>query len=347
MAQLCEACGTTHYELEDELELEGAGEFEDELEGAGEFEDELEFEDEFEDETGEGFLGALGDIAGSLLGEQEFEDELEDEDEFEDELSPIRKIYPDAMMEHLGELAAEAETEQEAAEHFLPLIGMAASKLLPIAAKALAPMAKKALPKIAKAVTRVTPQLTRGIGKIARGLHRRPAARTLLRTVPAIARRTVHSIAKQAARGRAVTPRTAARTLAHQTRRVLGTPHHRAQALRRHHHMERRLHRGAGRGMVRPHHRRYRRIGGRIVGVPHARGAARVAGAVGSPRRIGVAPSAVAGAGRVARGGRIVGGRCVCPACPVCGAAVAPAVVPAAPHAAAPAYCRCCGQVLR
>jgi hypothetical protein len=345
MAQLCEACGTTHYELEDELELEGAGEFEDEfeLEGAGELEDEFEFEDEFEDEAGEGFLGALGDIAGSLLGEQEFEDELEDEDEFEDELSPIRKIYPDAMMEHLGELAAEAETEQEAAEHFLPLIGMAASKLLPIAAKALAPMAKKALPKIAKAVTRVTPQLTRGIGKIARGLHRRPAARTLLRTVPAIARRTVHSIAKQAARGRAVTPRTAVRTLARQTRRVLGTPHHRAQALRRHHHMERRLHRGVGRGMVRPHHLRHRRFGRRIVGAPHARGAVHAAGAVGSPRRVGVAPSPAAGAARVARGGQMVGGRCVCPACPACGAAVAPG----AAHAAAPAYCRCCGQVLR
>ncbi len=56
----------------------------------------------------------------------------------------MRKIYPDAMMEHLGELAAEAETEHEAAEHFLPLIGMAASKLLPVVAKAVAPMAKKA-----------------------------------------------------------------------------------------------------------------------------------------------------------------------------------------------------------
>ena len=79
------------------------------------------------------------------------------------------------MMEHLGELAAAAETEQEAAEHFLPLIGMAASKLLPIAAKALTPLAKKAIPRIAKAVTKVTPHLTRGIGTIARGLHRRPA----------------------------------------------------------------------------------------------------------------------------------------------------------------------------
>ncbi len=332
MAQLCEACGS-HYESEDEFELEGAGELEDEFEfeGAGELEDELEFEeeDEFEDESGlegEGWLGALGNIAGSLLGEQEFEDELESEDEFEHELSPIRKIYSDAMMEHLGELAAEAETEQEAAEHFLPLIGMAASKLLPIAAKALAPMAKRALPKIAKAVTRVTPHLTRGIGKIARGLHRRPAARKLLRTVPAIARRTVHSIAKQAAHGRAITPRTAVRTLARQTRRVLGTPHHRAHALRRHHHMERRLHRGVGRGMVRPHHWRYRRVGGRLVRAPHAGGTGSVRGASPGLRTRVAAPHPAAAGGQVSRQGRIVSGHCVCPA---------------------PAYCRCCGQVLR
>src|SRR6202040_1520892 len=134
----------------------------------------------------------LGNIAGSLLGEQETEGEDEFESEDESEISPIRKIYPDAMMEHLGELAAEAETEQEAAEHFLPLIGMAASKLLPVVARAIAPAAKKALPRIAKSLTRVTPQLTKGIGKIARGLHRRPGTRPLLRAVPTIARRTVH-----------------------------------------------------------------------------------------------------------------------------------------------------------
>ena len=38
-------------------------------------------------------------------------------------------------MEHLGQLAAESESEDEAAEHFLPLVGMAASKLLPVVAQ--------------------------------------------------------------------------------------------------------------------------------------------------------------------------------------------------------------------
>jgi len=205
------------YEFESELESlpELEAEFEEELED--ETEDELE--DEMEDEAleGEGWLGTLGSIAGSLLGESE--DEYESEEEFEDEaeLSPIRKIYPDAMMEHLGELAAEAETEDEAAEHFLPLVGMAASKLLPVVARAVAPMAKRALPKIAKALTRSTPQLTRGIGKVAKALHRNPKTRHLLRAVPGIARRTVGNIAHKVARGGQITPRTAARTLAHQT----------------------------------------------------------------------------------------------------------------------------------
>jgi hypothetical protein len=328
MAQVCEACHSAYAqealpELEDEFESEGEGELEDELELEGELEDEAGLE-------GEGWLGAIGNVVGSLLGEQEFEDEFEDEGELEGvgeleaELSPIRKIYPDAMMEHLGELAAEAETEDEAAEHFLPLVGMAASKLLPIAAKAITPVAKKMLPRMAKAVTRVTPHLTRGVGKIARTLHRRPAARPLLRAVPTIARKTVHSIARQAAHGRKVTPRSAVVTLARQTQRVLGHPRHRAHALRRHRRLERHFHRGIGRGIAKPHWH-YRWIGGRRVRVPHA--SVRTGAPAAGVRRTIAAGAAPAATG-VSRRGRIVGGQCVCPA-------------------AAPSYCRCCGQLLR
>jgi hypothetical protein len=345
---VCESCGS-------EVEVMPEFESEFEFEGAGEFESEAGLE-------GEGWLGAIGNVVGSLLGEQEFESEFEGagefeteaglESEFEYEVSPIRKIYPDAMMEHLGELAAEAETEQEAAEHFLPLIGMAASKLLPVAAKALAPVARKALPRIARAVTKVTPQLTRGVGKIARVLHRQPAARPLLRAVPAIARRTVHSIARQAARGRPVTPRTAVRTLARHTRRVLASPRHRAQALRRHHRMDRRFHRGVGRRMVRPHWRYAGRpaaggvVGARVPGAP-------VTSAAGGAAPVKQVRTVIRG-GRPVQQVRYVGGRpgvavgvaaprgVVCPPCPVCGTPAATAAV-----APAPAYCRCCGQLLR
>ena len=207
---------------------------------AYEFENELEdeFEEELEDETeGEEFLGDLlgegEDFLGSILGESEdflgsilgeAEDESEGEDELEAGLNPIRKIYPDAMMEHLGELAAESESEDEAAEHFLPLIGMAASKLLPIVARAVAPAAKRALRRIAKALTRATPKLTKGIGHVAKALHRNPQTRHLLRVVPGIARRTVGTLAHRAARGAKIAPATAVRTLARQARHVLGSP---------------------------------------------------------------------------------------------------------------------------
>lgn len=339
-----------------ESELEALPELEDEFEAELEDEAEDELEDEMEDEAGlegEGWLGAIGNIASSLLGESEDEYESEAEDEYEDEISPIRKIYPDAMMEHLGELAAEAESEDEAAEHFLPLIGMAASKLLPVVAKAVAPMAKRALPKIAKALTRSTPKLTRGIGKVARALHRNPQTRHLLRTVPGIARRTVGSIAHKVARGQRITPAIAVRTLAKQTRRVLGTPRLRSQALRRHHHLERRFH-GRYRDMARPHWRYGR---GRRVGYRYGRPVAPAPGAA-APRsgvaytapgvgRAGAAPTA--GGQPVVRHGQVAGGQCTCAACPTCGtpATAQPTATTTTTAAPAPAYCRCCGQVIR
>jgi hypothetical protein len=324
-----------------ESEVGALPEFEEEFES--ELEGEMENEGEMEDEAGlegEGWLGALGNIAGSLLGEQEMESEDEFESEDEAEISPIRKIYPDAMMEHLGELAAESESEEEAAEHFLPLIGMAASKLLPVVARAVAPMAKRALPKIARALTKSTPQLTKGVGRVAKVLHRNPQTRHLLRAVPTIARRTVGNIARQAARGQQVTPRTAVRTLAKQARYVLGSPRQRQHALRRHKHLERRFHGRWGRGLARPHSGTAvygaapRHLNGNSAAGTHARTAAASAMRTYSPGQSGV------------RVGNIVGGQCTCAACPTHSSASVTQSIPSS-VAAAPSYCRCCGQVLR
>lgn len=211
------------HELESlhELELEGEGE----LEGFPAVEGELELQE--------------------LEGEGEFESEHE--------ISPVRKIYSDAMMEHLGHLAAEAETEQEAAEHFLPLIGMAAGKLLPMVARAAMPMVRKALPRVVRAVSRVQPQLTRAIVRIARWLYRQPEMRPLLKALPSIARRTVHVLARQAAAGRVITAEDAIRVLSRQMRKVLGQRSQRLRALRQSGLMDRRLHRHMGPGTVRPH----------------------------------------------------------------------------------------------
>ncbi len=335
-----------------ESESEVLQELEDEYSGEGEMEDEYEDESSLE---GEGWLGAIGNVVGSLLGEAE--DESEDESSFEaeaeDEINPIRKVYPDAMMEHLGELAFEAESEDEAAEHFLPLIGMAASKLLPIAAKALAPMAKKALPKIVRAVTKATPQLTRGIGKVTKTLHRNPQTRHLVKAVPSIARRTVGSIARQAAKGRPVTQKTAVKTLATQTRHVLAHPQRRRNTLRRHQRLERTFHRGYGRGIARPHgHARFRY--GSAAAAPHA-GIGHMHPATGrmAPAVTGYAPSAgpvyaTTGAYHpgVAAAGQVRYGTCTCAPCPACGVSTAPATAAQVPVAAppSPGICQACGK---
>jgi len=186
-----------------------------------EFEDEFELEDEFEFE-GEGF--DLGGLVSGLLGEGEFEDEFELEDEaefeyedewegeFEDEAermaNPLRRVYPDAMMEHLGHAAAEAETEAEA-EAFV-------GALVPLAAR----MVRAAAPHVARS----TPHLVRGLSKVAHTLRRNPTTRQFVRVLPTVASRTTHSLARHAARGRPITPRQAVRTLAGHTNAVLSNP---------------------------------------------------------------------------------------------------------------------------
>jgi hypothetical protein len=181
----------------------------------------------------------------------EFESHLESGRDGEFEVNPMRKVYPDAMdamTEHLAHVAAEAESEQQAAEGFLPLIPLVASKLLPLAAKML-PKAAKALPRIANVVQRVTPQLTRGVSHLTRTLFRNPRTRPLLRTMPSIARRAVGSIVRQVAAGHPITPQTARRTLVRQARHVLSRPQQVAQVIRRSRTWDRHAHRIAGTGV--------------------------------------------------------------------------------------------------
>jgi hypothetical protein len=192
-----------------------------------------EFEDELEDEY-EGEEFDLGGVISGLLGEGEFEgeEEYEGEFEYEDELegewegefedeaeamaNPLRRVYPDAMMEHLGHAAAEAETEAEA-EAFV-------GALVPLAAG----LVKAAAPHVARA----TPQLVRGLSKVTHTLRGKPATRPLVRAIPTIAARTTSSLARQVAHGRPITPRRAIRTLAGQTAAVLRDPRTRHRVVR-------------------------------------------------------------------------------------------------------------------
>ena len=194
--------------------------------------------------------GALGSAGVSLLPDKEWEAELqgewesagEGEWEGEAELNPVRKVYLDAMLEHMAHEAVHAESEEEAVEGFLPLIPLLASKVLPLAAKVLPRIAGKVIPRLARAVTRVSPQLSRSVSNITRTLYRNPRTRQLVRVVPSIAQRTMTRLARQAAAGRAVTPQTAQRVLAQQAYQVLTRPQATMRALRRNAGMDRRYH---------------------------------------------------------------------------------------------------------
>jgi hypothetical protein len=146
--------------------------------------------------------------------------ESEFESEFEFEINPVTKVYPDAMMEHMALAAMEAESEHEAAEGFLPLIPLVASKLLPVAAKLLPKIASKVLPNVARSITRVTPQLT--------------------------ARRAMTTIVRQAASGRPVTPQGALRVLAKTNHRMLTNPRLINSVMRRSQVMDGQAHRISG-----------------------------------------------------------------------------------------------------
>jgi hypothetical protein len=298
-----------------EFELEG------ELEGLGELEGEFEHEFEFEwGETPAPWQNGVVRAADRAIleSEHEFESESESEFEFEHEglgeISPVTRIYPDAMMEHLAHSAMEAESEHEAAEGFLPLIPMIASKLLPIAAKALPRLAGKVLPRVARAVSRVTPNLTRSVGQLTRTLYRNPQTRPLLRAVPSIARRAVTSIARHAAAGRPVTPRRAVRILARQNHGVLSNPRLVNRVLRRSRLIDGRYHRLAGIPAVGSNYRWRWRNGlwqpGAIAGP----------GGAGAPGRIG-GTAAISGPGGAAAPAAW-GGRAMMRGCPTCGSTV-------------------------
>ncbi len=128
-------------------------------------------------------------------------------------------------MEHLGHAAAEAESEQEAAEQFLPLIALAGKALLPVLAKKALPfamkMGSKVLPQLAR---RVSPQLSRGIGNITRTLYQHPASRRLIRAVPRIARGTMLDVLRRYSQGGRIDPAMVSRLLAGRTAQVLSNP---------------------------------------------------------------------------------------------------------------------------
>lgn len=344
--------------LESEGELELSGELEQELGLANELASEFEMEHELEGEH-EAFFNSLATMAdrsgrsqalrrvalaaarSALRGQSprwpvvegelgEFESESGEmegapELELEFEASAAQLANAFAEMEHEGHAAAEAANEQEAAEHFLPLIGLAAKFVLPklagLAAKKLGGLAMKKIggkmigkvggqllrrfaPRL---INRVAPQLTRGIANVTRTLFRNKSTRPLIHAMPRIARQTIARLGTQIARGRRITPQMAARTLAQQTARTLGNPRTLAQTYRRSLAQDRRYHQRTRRLLGRPAGAPVRAVddpgGAGANGFPHA-GLNGAAGVPGMPTMSGMMmPSG---------GGAVMPAQCTC-----------------------------------
>jgi hypothetical protein len=255
--------GEFEWELEEELgsEFEGdmEGEFESELDGEfeGELEGELEWELEGEFEGEEffrriargigGFVrraapvlrrvaqvaapivgtavggplgGAIGRVAASALREEEFEYEQEGEyeadleGEMEEEVA-APTTPQEALAELMADVAAQAQTEAEAEA----MAGAATVATLSLADRA--------------ALRTILPHLVRGTAVLTRLLRRRRITRPAVRAVPTIIRRTTRTLRQRASTGQPITRRTAARAMAAQTRRVLGSPRTCATAMQR------------------------------------------------------------------------------------------------------------------
>jgi hypothetical protein len=167
--------------------------------------------------------GALGGPAGALIGSklggvvsnleaEEFDGEGDTEDEMEATAVPGLTQLQEAMAEEFAAESAEAESEAEAQS----LAGGVTIHIL-----SNAPIA----------VRRVSPILVRRSARLAQMLRRSPRTRPFLKTLPTITKRTVATLSAKAAKGKPITPRTAVRTMAKQTMRVMSSPQRTATAI--------------------------------------------------------------------------------------------------------------------
>lgn len=148
-------------------------------------------------------------IANAVIRESEFEDEYEAEAEFEAEFEMEGGDYEVlAEMAYFAEMAAEAESEEEA-DQFLGALASLASKIIP---KAL-PLVRKALPFVKKGI--------QVAGKLMRST---PQTRPLVRTIPQFAAGTITQLARQARSGRPVTQKQIAAAMGRNFARVTAKP---------------------------------------------------------------------------------------------------------------------------
>jgi len=168
-----------------------------------------------------GPIGAkLGSMAANLLGESEYEGEYEFEFEGESE-AEMEAVMEGPMNEQqvLGELMAAAASRASNDFEAEAQIGSATAIILSRADIA--------------ALRNVLPYINSGMAVLTRILRRRRDTRDIVRVIPTIIKRSTVSLRKRVANGEPVTRKTAARAIATQTRRVLGTPSVCAKAIGR------------------------------------------------------------------------------------------------------------------
>jgi hypothetical protein len=181
--------------------------------------------------------GIVGKVAGSLLNEGEAEGEMELRELREGELRELHEAG-------LHELEAESELYEgeagyhevahEIASHELThhealaemMAQQAAYEQHEAEAEAMvgAAVVTTLSPRDRRELRRILPHLVRGVAILTRILRRRRITRPAVRAIPTVVRRTVQSLTSQAAAGRPITRRGAARTAAVQVRRVIGNP---------------------------------------------------------------------------------------------------------------------------
>lgn len=160
--------------------------------------------------------GALGRVASSALSEGEFETEFETETELETETEHEHEMVHEIASHELTHNEALAEMMAESATHETHE-GEAEAMAGAAAVTVISPADRRAL-------RGILPHLVRGTAILTRILRRRRITRPVVRAVPAIMRRTVRDLKRQAAAGKPITRRTAARAAAKQVRRVLSSP---------------------------------------------------------------------------------------------------------------------------
>jgi hypothetical protein len=165
-------------------------------------------------QIGECISKALGENAGQGEYEFEFESESEGEGEFESVMSGPLSAQQ-GMGEYMASIAANAQTDTEAEAQ------IGASVII-----SLSPADRDALRSL-------LPSITRGAAILTRLLRHNRRTRPVVRVVPTIVKRTAVALKKRSDAGQPITKKTAAKVMAAQTKRVIGSPTVCARAMQR------------------------------------------------------------------------------------------------------------------